>query len=107
LAVVCGLGAMYGTTKLISRGKSAPVTEMQDVLVAAKDLKIEEVIKPAAVKVVQMAKTAVPAGAFSSVKDAEERWVQYAMLEGEPIIDRKLAARGSPPGLVSRIPKGM
>ena len=29
------------------------------------------------------------------------------MLEGEPILDRKLAPKGSPAGLVARIPKGM
>ena len=106
-AVLCGLGAMYGTTKLISKGKTDPVVEMQDVLVSARDLKVEEMIKPEVVKVVRMAKTAVPAGAFSSSKDVEDRWAQVGILEGEPIIDRKLAARGTPPGLVARIPRGM
>ena len=42
-----------------------------------------------------------------SAKDVEDRWVQIGILEGEPIVDRKLAAQGSPPGLVARIPKGM
>jgi pilus assembly protein CpaB len=107
VAVLCGLGAMYGTSKLISKEKGQPVVEMQDVLVAARDLKLEEVIRPDMVKVVQMAKTAVPAGAFSSIKDVEERWVQHALLENEPVVDRKLAPRGSPPGLIARIPKGM
>lgn len=107
VAVLCGLGAMYGTSKLISRDKGQPVVEMQDVLVAARDLKLEEVIRPDMVKVVQMAKAAVPAGAFSSIKDVEERWVQHALLENEPVVDRKLAPRGSPPGLIARIPKGM
>ncbi len=106
-AVVCGLGAMYGTTRLIGRDKGAPVIETQDVLVAARDLKIEELIKAETVKVVRMAKTSVPAGAFSSPKDVEDRWAQVRILEGEPIIDRKLAARGTPPGLVARIPAGM
>ena len=59
------------------------------------------------VKVVRMPKTAVPAGALTSAKDAEDRWAQVAILEGEPIVDRKLAARGTPPGLVARIPTGM
>ena len=95
MAVVCGLGAMYGTTKLISRGKAAPVVETQDVLVAVQDFKVEEVLKPDTVKVVRMPKAAVPAGAFSSAKDVEDRWVQIGILEGEPIIDRKLAPRGA------------
>jgi pilus assembly protein CpaB len=106
LALLCGLGAMYGTLKLIAKDK-APVVEKQDVLVAVRDLKVEEVIKPELVKVVQMDKSAVPMGSFSSVKDVEDRWVQVATLEGEALVDRKLAAKGSPPGLISRIPKGM
>lgn len=108
VAVLCGLGAMYGVNRLMAQNKrAAPVVAMQDVLVAVRDLKIEEVIKPELVTVERMAKTAVPAGAFSSVKDVEGRWVMIGMLANEPLLDRKLAARGSPPGLVSRIPKGM
>jgi len=107
MAILCGLGAMYGTTKMLAKGKTGPVVEMQDVVVASHDLKIEEVIKPDALKVVRMARSAVPGGAFTSAKDVEDRWVQIGMLEGEPILDRKLAARGTPPGLVARIPKGM
>ncbi len=106
-AILCGLGAMYGTTRLISKDKSVPIVDMQDVLVASRDLKVEEVVKPDATRVIRMAKNTVPPGAFTSSKDVEDRWVQIGILEGEPIIDRKLAARGSPPGLVARIPPGM
>ena len=108
LAVLCGLGAMYGTTRLLSRNKEQPGVEMQDVLIAAQDLKYEEVLnKPELMKVARMDKSAVPAGSFSQAKDVEDRWVQTKILEGEPIVDRKLAPRGSPPGLIARIPKGM
>lgn len=107
LAVVSGLGAMYGTSRLLARDKGQGEVEMQDVVVAARDLKIEEVIEPDLVKTARMAKTAVPAGAFSSAKDVEGRWVHIGMLEGEPVIDKKLAPKGSPPGLIARIPPGM
>ncbi len=107
LAVVCGLGAMFGTTKLISRGPAKVEEEMQDVVVAVRDLKIEEGVKPEIVKIIRMAKSTVPAGAFSTSKDVEDRWVAIGMLEGEPVIEKKLAAKGSLPGLVSRIPAGM
>ncbi|MFO0907648.1 MAG: Flp pilus assembly protein CpaB [Isosphaeraceae bacterium] len=106
-AVLSGLGAMYGTSKLLSKNQDLPVVEMQDVLVAARDIKVEEVIKPELVKVVRMEKQAVPAGSFSQAKDVEDRWVQFALLEGEPLVERKLAPRGSPPGIMARIPKGM
>jgi len=54
-----------------------------------------------------MSKSAVPVGAYSSFKDVEERWVKTAMLEGDPIVDKKLGPKGSPPGLVANIPQGM
>ena len=108
LAVLCGLGAMYGTTRLLSKNRGQPVAEMQDVLVAAQDLKEEQMLnKPDLMKVVRMEKSSVPAGSFSQAKDIEDRWVQTKILEGEPIVDRKLAVRGTPAGIVSRIPKGM
>lgn len=106
-AVLSGLGAMYGTSRLLSRNQGLPVVEMQDVLVAARDVKVEEVVRPELVKVVRMEKQAVPAGSFSQAKDVEGRWVQLALLEGEPLVERKLAPRGSPPGIMARIPKGM
>ena len=49
----------------------------------------------------------LPPGTFTSFKDVEDRWVLIETLEGEPILDRKLAPKGTPAGLVSRIPKGM
>jgi pilus assembly protein CpaB len=106
LAGFCGLGAMYGTKRLLSRQQGKSTLEMQDVLVAARDLKVEELIRPDMVKVTQMARTSVPPGTFTSSKDVEDRWVQIKMLEGEPLVDRKLAPKGSPAGMVARIPKG-
>ena len=81
--------------------------ESQEILVAARDFKEEEILKPDMVKTVRMSKSAVPVGAYSSFKDVEERWVKTTMLEGDPIVDKKLGPKGSPPGLVANIPKGM
>jgi pilus assembly protein CpaB len=106
LAGLCGLGAMYGTKRLLSKQQVKATVEMQDVLVAARDLKVEELVRPDMVKVVQMARASVPPGTFTSSKDVEDRWVQIKMLEGEPLLDRKLAPKGSPAGMVARIPKG-
>ncbi len=47
-----------------------------------------------------------PPGAFSSFRDVAERWVQIKILEGEPIVEKKLAPKGTPPGLIALIPKG-
>ena len=106
LAVFLGLGAMLVTRRLMSKPAAAE-EESQEILVAARDFKEEEILKPDMVKTVRMSKSAVPVGAFSSFKDVEERWVKTTMLEGDPIVDKKLGPKGSPPGLVANIPKGM
>jgi pilus assembly protein CpaB len=106
LAVVFGLIAMFLTRQMLAQ-EPTKVEEAQDVLVAARDLKEEELLKPDALKVIRMAKSAVPVGAFSAPKDVEERWVKTAMLEGDAVIEKKLGPKGTPPGLVANIPKGM
>ncbi|MGC1719210.1 MAG: Flp pilus assembly protein CpaB [Isosphaeraceae bacterium] len=106
LAVFLGLGAMLATRRLMSKPAAAE-EESQEILVAARDFKEEEILKPDMVKTARTNKSAVPVGAFSSFKDVEERWVKTTMLEGDPIVDKKLGPKGSPPGLVANIPKGM
>ena len=106
LAVFLGLGAMLATRHLMSK-PAATEEESQEILVAARDFKEEEPLKPDMVKTARTNKSAVPVGAFSSFKDVEERWVKTTMLEGDPIVDKKLGPKGSPPGLVANIPKGM
>src|SRR6516165_8843625 len=106
LAIVLGLGAMLITRRMMSK-PAVVEEETQEILVAARDFKEEETLKPDMVKTTRIAKSAFPAGAFSSFKDVEERWVKTTMLEGAPIVDKKLGPKGSPPGLVANIPKGM
>jgi pilus assembly protein CpaB len=106
LAVFLGLGAMLVTRRLMSKPAAAE-EESQEILVAARDFKEEEILKPDMIKTARTSKSAVPVGAFSSFKDVEERWVKMTMREGDPIVDKKLGPKGSPPGLVAKIPKGM
>ena len=106
MAVAFGLGAMFLTHQFINTDPKQE-EEQQDVLVAARDFKDEESLKPDMVKVVRMAKSAVPPFSFSSFKDVEDRWVSMSMLEGDVLIEKKLGPKGSPPGLVNNIPTGM
>lgn len=106
LAIAFGLGAMILTRQMMSTDPKREVEE-QDVLVAARDLKDEESLKPDMVKVVRMAKSSVPPFSFSSFKDVEDRWINMHMLEGDVLLEKKLGPKGSPPGLVNSIPKGM
>ncbi len=107
LAVGFGLGAMIFTRQMLGSNQAKKEEDTQEVLVAARDFKEEESIKADMVKATRMVKSAVPPGAFSSLKDVEERWVKTAMLEGDPLIEKKLGPKGMPPGLVANIPKGM
>jgi pilus assembly protein CpaB len=105
LAVGCGLVAMYGAGQLLTK-KEKPI-EMRDVLLAARDLRAEEVLTPDVVRVVKQPANVVPAGAFSAFSEVEGRWIQIPILTDEPIVAAKLADKDSPPGLIGRIPKGM
>jgi pilus assembly protein CpaB len=107
LAIVFGLAAMLLTKRMLGPGEVKKEEETQEVLIAVRDIKEEETLKADMVKVVRMVKSAVPAGAFSAAKDVEERWVKTAMLEGDVLIEKKLGPKGTPPGLVANIPKGM
>jgi pilus assembly protein CpaB len=107
LAVSIGLGAMFLSRQMLSSGKVKQEEQTQEVVVAARDYKDEEALKPEMTKVIQMAKSAVPAGSFSSFKDLEDRWVKTTMLEGDVLVEKKLGPKGTPPGLVANIPKGM
>jgi pilus assembly protein CpaB len=106
MAVGLGLGAMFAT-QLYLRKPAAAQDETQEILVAARDIKDEEILKPDAVKMVRMSKKAIPVGTFSSFKEVEDRWVKTALLEGDPVVEKRLGPKGTPPGLVANIPKGM
>lgn len=106
LAVACGLVAMYGVSQMV--GTPAPAKpEMQEVVVAARDIKVEEVLTEELVKVIELPKSAVPEGSFSEVGKLKTRWARIPLLANEPVVEAKLAEEGEPPGLVGRIPPGM
>jgi pilus assembly protein CpaB len=105
IAIVCGLGAMVASSRMLAGG-TAPPAETQQIVMAARDILVEEVLKPDMMKLEAVAKAAVPPGAFTSFQEVADRWVQVKVFDGEPIVDRKLAPKGTPTGLIARIPKG-
>ena len=106
IAIVIGLVAMKLSQQMLS-GKAPSGEDSQEVLVAARDFKEEEILKADMVKVSRIARSAIPPNAFSTFKEVEERWVRTTMLEGDVLVEKKLGAKGTPPGLVANIPKGM
>jgi pilus assembly protein CpaB len=64
-------------------------------------------VKPADIKIVKMPAAAFPKGAFSKVEDVLDRPVISNMLLEEPVLEGRLAAKGSGLGLAPTIPVGM
>ncbi|MEZ5354118.1 MAG: Flp pilus assembly protein CpaB [Bryobacteraceae bacterium] len=90
-------------------GSSGPAqnVDTQDVVVAAKPLPVGVTIKPDDIKVVKIPSSAFPKGAFSKPEEVIDRPVISNVLLEEPVLEGRLAARGSGLGLAPVIPVGM
>ena len=96
--------------QMTSRGNSAKrveATDQKDVVVATRPLGVGWMIKPADVKIDKVPSDAFPKGAFAKVEDVLDRPVISNVLLDEPILDGRLAAKGSGLGLAPTIPVGM
>jgi len=87
--------------------KKAEVTDLSDMVVAARPLPVGMTVKADDVKVVKVAKNAFPKGAYSKPEDVLDRPVVSNILHDEPILEGRLAQRGSGFGLSPIIPVGM
>jgi pilus assembly protein CpaB len=96
--------------QLSSRGSGPKKTEnddLRDVVVATKPLDIGSTVKAEDLKLVKLPASAFPKGAFSKVEDVVDRPVMSSILVEEPVVDGRLAQRGSGAGLAPVIPVGM
>jgi pilus assembly protein CpaB len=93
----------------LTAGKSSTTTatEMKDVVLAGRPLQIGTTVKPADLKVVKIATNSYPKGAFERVEDVIDRPVISNILMDEPVLEGRLAVRGSGLGLAPVIPVGM
>ncbi len=74
---------------------------------ATRPLGVGVMVKPADVKIVKIATEAFPKGAFSKVEEVLDRPVVSNILLDEPMLEGRLAAKGSGLGLAPTIPVGM
>jgi pilus assembly protein CpaB len=88
-------------------GKKPDASDMKDVVVAARPLSVGTNVKPADIKLVKIASSAFPKGAFGKAEEVIDRPVISNVLLDEPILEGRLAARGSGLGLAPVIPVGM
>jgi pilus assembly protein CpaB len=96
--------------QMTSRGngpKRSEPTDMKDVVVATRPLGIGVMVKPADVKLLKISTEAFPKGAFSKVEEVLDRPVVSNVLLDEPLLEGRLAAKGSGLGLAPTIPVGM
>ncbi len=82
-------------------------SDLRDVVMAARPLPVGITVKPADVKIVKMPVPQFPKGAFSKVEEVIDRPVISNVLIDEPLLEGRLAVRGSGLGLAPVIPVGM
>lgn len=90
-----------------SGGRPRPASVDKDVVVAAQALEMGSVIKAESVKLVRMPEPLVPKGGFSKREDVLDRPVISPIQPDEPILEARLAIRGSGGGVAPLIPPGM
>src|SRR5260370_6694096 len=97
----------YQMTARAGGSKKVEQTDLKDVVVAARPLSVGTNVKPADIKLVKIASSAFPKGAFGKAEEVIDRPVISNVLLDEPILEGRLAARGSGLGLAPVIPVGM
>ncbi len=97
----------YQMTSHANNSPKADPTNQKDLVVATRPLGVGVLVKPPDVKVVKIAAEAFPKGAFSKVEDVLDRPVISNVLLDEPVLEGRLAVKGSGLGLAPTIPVGM
>src|SRR5579863_9068035 len=87
----------------IVASKPIPTTR---VVAASSDLKLGSLIAASDLTTVSMAGGA-PKGSFTDPKDVIGRGVTAPIVQGEPVLDSRLAPKGSGGGMAATIPEGM
>src|SRR6202034_4941910 len=87
--------------------KTAEATDLKDIVLAARPLAVGTTVKPADIKLGKMPASAFPKGAFGKPEEVIDRPLVSNILMDEPILEGRLAARGSGLGLAPTIPVGM
>ncbi len=97
----------YQMTARAGGPKKTEPSDLRDVVVAARPLSVGTTVKPADIKIAKTPTTAFPKGAFQKPEEVIDRPVVSNILIDEPVLEGRLAARGSGLGLAPVIPVGM
>ena len=80
--------------------------DVRDMIVAVKPLGVGATVKPTDIRIAKTPALAFPKGAFSKPDEVIDRPVTSSILMDEPILEGRLAVRGSGVGLAPMIPVG-
>lgn len=97
----------YQMTSHANNAPKADPTNQKDLVVATRPLSVGVLVKPPDVKVVKIGTDSFPKGAYSKVEDVLDRPVISNVLLDEPVLEGRLAVKGSGLGLAPTIPVGM
>ena len=98
----------YQMTSRANTGvKEKEVSDLKDLVIAARPLSVGLTVKAADVKVIKVPVQAFPKGAFGKPEDVLDRPVVSNILAEEPLLEGRLALRGTGVGLAPIIPAGM
>jgi len=97
----------YQMTARSGTVKRADTKDQRDVVITTRPLGVGVMVKPADVKIAKVSADAFPKGAFSKVEDVLDRPVISNLLLEEPLVEGRLALKGSGLGLAPTIPLGM
>lgn len=100
-------GLFYQMTARAGAPKKVDQGELKDLVVAAKPLAVGITVKPADVKVAKVSADQFPKGGFGKVEEVIDRPVISNILLDEPLLEGRLATRGSGLGIAPIIPVGM
>jgi pilus assembly protein CpaB len=97
---------------ITNRGSGGPVkqaqaTDTKDLVVTTKPLPVGTTIKPGDVKTIRVPVDQFPKGAYAKVEEVLDRPIVSNILQDEPVMEGRLAARNSGAGLAPIIPMGM
>lgn len=97
----------YQMTSSANGVKKPDPSDKKDIVIAAHPLSVGSTLKAADLTTAKVSSDQFPKGAFSKVEEIIERPVISNILMDEPVLEGRLAPRGSGQGLAPIIPLGM
>lgn len=104
--LIAGAASLLLYKFIAGRIQSAPPPVQTRLVVAARDLQVGTLIREPDVKLVPWPGS-VPKGGSAKLSDSIGRGVISAIMEGEPVVEHRLAPKGAGAGLAAIIPAGM